>query len=126
MASDIYKAASCLFTKSQVAEVYKVPREKQDYYALISHTRANEVNFRSFYLVSALYLPFRRLRKESSRKKLSLSPSAERLFLLTTPSGLASPLKVLQRSSLLFHSGALVQRLPETHLEWETGQLSVS
>ncbi|KAJ3909825.1 3-ketoacyl-CoA thiolase [Lentinula edodes] len=39
----------CLFTKYQVAEVYKVPREKQDYYALISHTRANEASTKGIF-----------------------------------------------------------------------------
>ncbi|KAJ4484082.1 3-ketoacyl-CoA thiolase [Lentinula lateritia] len=33
----------------QVAEVYKVPREKQDYYALISHTRANEASTKGIF-----------------------------------------------------------------------------
>ncbi|KAJ3864774.1 3-ketoacyl-CoA thiolase [Lentinula novae-zelandiae] len=32
-----------------VAEVYKVPREKQDYYALISHTRANEASTKGIF-----------------------------------------------------------------------------
>jgi acetyl-CoA acyltransferase 1 len=31
------------WTSEMVAETYKVSREKQDEYALISHTRANEV-----------------------------------------------------------------------------------
>ncbi|KAJ3875090.1 3-ketoacyl-CoA thiolase [Lentinula edodes] len=37
------------WTSEMVAEVYKVPREKQDYYALISHTRANEASTKGIF-----------------------------------------------------------------------------
>ncbi|KAJ3787960.1 Thiolase, N-terminal domain-containing protein [Lentinula aff. detonsa] len=37
------------WTSEMVAEVYKVPREKQDYYALISHTRASEASAKGIF-----------------------------------------------------------------------------
>jgi acetyl-CoA acetyltransferase len=37
------------WTSEMVAEHYDVSRETQDKYALISHTRANEVNEKSLY-----------------------------------------------------------------------------